>query len=619
MNAFESFSEVDSPILQMPDELRNQIAAGEVIERPASVVKEAVENSLDARATWVQVTLKQGGRESIEILDNGKGIRPLDLPLALSAHATSKLKKFEDLKNLSSFGFRGEALASFAACGDLAILSRHYQESEAYEIRNHSVQKAHAGLFLGLSHGTKLTLNGLFSKTPARLSFLKAPGHEVTATKEMLERLSLTYPHVRFTLKSQTNDEMKTVLDLASASEKERAQSLLGPGPLKFHEEHFSDKSTIRVYWLQGSSQPNAKKMFQIVNKRAVKDRLIQQALLKPFRQSLLPGQSPAVVLFLEVAPESVDVNVHPMKTELRFLDSSAVFGHISKALENLISTSGMVRTFSERTFSEQTHTESPQQQARFILQMRDHTPATTIPSHGFSTPAVAIAPVKEQTPILSAQELFSHLYQSVYAGQLLKTYLAFETKDTEIYLVDQHAAHERIRFEQLRNNYLKRGNKTPEIESLLIPIRFDDVSFSDSDRLDLLEEVLARLGFVVHIDNNRRIELKGIPAAYGNQQLEIRFLNLLERVRARTHDSLELLWDETVFEELASEACHSSIRAGKMIREEEARSILKALAECEHPWNCPHGRPTLAKIPAFEFESLFLRRVTGSSEHDAS
>jgi len=631
------FSKLDHPIALMGPELRNQIAAGEVIERPASIVKEAIENSVDAGATWIQVKLKQGGRESIEITDNGKGILARDLPLAVAAHATSKLKQFSDLQSLNSFGFRGEALASFAASGELQIISRHFRSEQAYEWKQGSLKEVSFGLFGDQKHGTRISVHGLFSKTPARLNFLKAPGHEVQATKEWLERISLSHPEVAFHLRSENDTDSKDLINLQPESERSRVQNILGAGELHFREEHFPNSLQIKAYWLQGSSVGNSRKIFQIVNQRSVKDKLLHQAIMRAFKQSLLPGQSPAVVLYVTLPPHALDINVHPMKTELRFLSSSEIFHAVTKTFEHLAVSNGMIRSLNSAPLHQHptslsahsTHDIShfttkhypqrdfhPPSKARFDGEFMLNFKQTEM-QPTFSTSQVE---ANSETKPSAQVTVLESLKDAVFSGQFLRTYLAFEGHD-ELLLVDQHAAHERIRFEELRSRFL---NATYcEKEVLLLPEDFNllELGASDEGNATLLE-MLTRLGFEASIHNNTVLTVSAIPAIYGRESLRSRFLNLLGKALSSLgHESdpakgalgkedRTFMWDETLFEQLASEACHSSIRAGKVIHEHEARSLVTKLSACEHPWNCPHGRPTIARVSSFEFERLFLRRV---------
>ncbi|MGZ3699864.1 MAG: DNA mismatch repair endonuclease MutL, partial [Bdellovibrionota bacterium] len=328
-----------------------RIAAGEVIERPSSVVKELVENSIDAGATEIAVVLSDGGKGLIEILDNGHGMQPEDLAICVQRHATSKLSSLQDLEKILTLGFRGEALPSIAAVSEMSILSRAQGAETAYEIREASARAVNPrpeavtfGHFLNSPHGTRIRAAGLFSQVPARLKFLKSQGAEVSQVREWLERLALAHPKIGFRLVSDD----RTVLTLKPQTEVERVRAILADGedfPIVSAESErngFQDRGlTVRAHWVQGLSTPQTRRLVQVVNGRAVRDRMLQQALLAPFRQALLPGQFPAVALFIEISPAAIDVNVHPTKTELRFLDSRKVFHEVERLVDSLIAKHG--------------------------------------------------------------------------------------------------------------------------------------------------------------------------------------------------------------------------------------------------------------------------------------
>jgi DNA mismatch repair protein MutL len=290
-----------SKIRILPSLIAERIAAGEVIERPASAVKELCENSIDAGATSIEVHLKKGGTDLIEILDNGSGMERADLEVCIGRHATSKIREFEDLMHLGTLGFRGEALPSIASVSELSIASRSKESEETYEIRlsQSAAEKVPADRianigFLGSPHGTRVRVASLFSQIPARLKFLKSPGAEGSAVREILERLALTHPEVQFKLKN----EDRVVLDLPSEPLRERAIRMLsGDNPFEVKEVTLEGHYGIEVIWLKGLSFPHTRAMYQIVNGRALRDRTLQTAILNPLKQSFLPGNFPACVV----------------------------------------------------------------------------------------------------------------------------------------------------------------------------------------------------------------------------------------------------------------------------------------------------------------------------------
>ena len=329
------------PIQILPPAVAERIAAGEVVERPSSVVKELVENALDAGATRLLVQLEDGGKQLISVTDNGHGMDPESLWLATRRHATSKLRALEDLDRLGSLGFRGEALPSIAAVADLTIVSRTAEASQAFELalnfetafapeRALEPRPVSFGRFLDAPHGTRIEARGLFSQVPARLKFLRSQGAEVAQVREWLERLAIARPETAFRLES----DGRRILELEHGTARERIHAVLADG--EDYPIVTEDSELVTLHWIQGLSLPHARRLVQVVNGRAVRDRVLQQALLGGFRQSLLPGQFPAVALFVRTDPRELDVNVHPSKTEIRFLDTRKIFRAVEDAVASV-------------------------------------------------------------------------------------------------------------------------------------------------------------------------------------------------------------------------------------------------------------------------------------------
>jgi DNA mismatch repair protein MutL len=627
-----------------------RIAAGEVVERPSSVVKELVENAIDAGATEIAVRLEDGGKSLIEVLDDGCGIGPEDLRLAVLRHATSKIREVSDLERLASLGFRGEALPSIAACADLSILSREQGSDSAHEWRDGEVRPATFGSFHSAKHGTRIQVRSLFSQIPARLKFLKSASTEVSAVREWLERLALTHPETTFKLESANSASTlggasgsRVVFLARSESESARVARILGDEndyPVVTEEAVEAGAIRVRAHWLQGATSPQMRKVVQVVNGRAVRDRLIQQAVLGPFRQALLPGQFPAIAIYLEVPPTLIDVNVHPAKTELRFLNGSQIFRAVERLVENMIGKHGITGFAAAPALahpdSPSPFAEGPSVQTTFS-QPAFASPAgfwTAIPTQPFAastfaptgSAAVATATANRtetetesesetETETVPRPHPRSHPFTpDRYAGALFATYLLYDF-GTELALVDQHAAHERIRFERLKSRALRSGRDSVS-QALLLPeaARFPaEERAKIESRLPLLET----LGFEAEIFGDDQLLFRAVPAEWGTANLRTRLFTLVEKLRALDEDEIPrseaeriLKLDERLFEKLASEACHSAVRAGDRLDAEVARSIVEELFLCEHPWNCPHGRPTIARVPRARFEEWFHRRV---------
>lgn len=627
------------PIELLALDVSEKIAAGEVIERPASVVKELVENSLDAGATEIAVILEDGGKALIEVIDNGCGMNAQDLRLSVKRHATSKLRALDDLNRLQTLGFRGEALPSVAAVSHLNLISRSHSASQAYELDlphellDHGKVDAEPitfGHFLGSPHGTRIRATGLFSQIPARLKFLRSQSAEVSQVRDWLERLALTHPETGFRLVS--ND--RTLLNLRPQDLKSRVRSVLAddkdyPVIAADNLLEFGESPSVRVqaYWLQGMSSPHTKKLIQVVNSRAVKDKLVQQALLSPFRQALLPGQFPAICLFIEVDPAELDVNAHPTKTEIRFLESRKIFRAVESLIASMIASHGASGFAAGRADQSETRPDgrpSPGYSSTPLRERSSHhfAPANWRASQPGFNLSSEWAPREESTSGQITREMPNEeqnapespvqahpFHFGRYIGAAFNTYLLYDL-GSELGLIDQHAAHERIRFEALKKRTTTPEGAAPS-QALLIP---EAIRFKPEERT-LIEERLPwldRLGFEAEIFGEETVLIRSIPGEWGTESLKTRLQNLIERLIGleSVGEQAQLAWDENLFEKLASEACHSAIRAGDRLDSFEAEKLLTELFRCEHPWNCPHGRPTTVRVPKGRFEEWFQRRV---------
>jgi DNA mismatch repair protein MutL len=604
-----------NPIQLLDPLVAERIAAGEVIERPASVVKELVENALDAGATEIEVSLEEGGRVLIEVTDNGGGIPPEELALAVRRHATSKLRELSDLERLATLGFRGEALPSIAAVSELTLLSRARGAASAHEWRAPTVPTGEGrapavtfGHFLHSPHGTRVQARGLFSQLPARLKFLKTQAAEVSQVREWIERLALAHPEAGFKLLS----DGRALVQLRPAKEAERVRAVLSDGDdyplITADNSTYAGEVRVRVHWLQGLSSPQSRRIVQVVNGRAVRDRLLQQALMMPFRQALLPGQFPAVALYIELDPSLLDVNVHPTKTEIRFLRSRDIFHAVEGLVEGMIVKEGAPGIVASRTpWSASESMALPLAPAPSWSESPRTYSGSVTGSVSDTTPDSGTAAVSDAASLsVSASDTGTangFLTGSRFAGFLFNTYMLYDLGH-ELALVDQHAAHERIRYERLRARIS--GGRAPQPQQLLIP----ETARFPAERRPELEQKLTRLhalGFEAELFGDDTVLFRAVPADWGTDSLRPRIKNLVDKLLES--DTASLI-DETIFEALASEACHGSVRAGDRLEPAEAAAIVRDLFACEHPWNCPHGRPTVVRVPRGRLEEWFQRRV---------
>ncbi|HUP58031.1 MAG TPA: hypothetical protein VM598_11305, partial [Bdellovibrionota bacterium] len=387
----------------------------------------------------------------------------------------------------------------------------------------------------------------------------------------------------------------RRLLDLRAEDEIARVRSVLSGGedyPIQ-SAEFETGSVRLRMHWVQGLSLPHSRRVAQVIGRRAIRDRLLQHAMLSAFRQALLPGQFPAVALYADIDPSELDVNAHPTKSEVRFLEHRRVFRAVEELGERVIAKYGAPAFVPAALPSGDVPT-SWSQAPSFLL------------SHGarISEPLIQSPPTGAPAP--QASSLGHELEPQRFVGSLFNTYLAYDLGH-ELVLVDQHAAHERIRYEALRKRFTR--GEAPHSQELLLP---EAARFRSEDRATLEARVgwLSRLGFHAEAFGEGSLLFRAVPADWGTHELKTRLQNLIERLLELPAESAELAFDESLFEKLASEACHSSVRAGDRLDRAQALSLVARLFETSHPWNCPHGRPTVVRIPRGRLEEWFQRRV---------
>ncbi|MGB0901657.1 DNA mismatch repair endonuclease MutL [Halocynthiibacter sp.] len=612
----------ETPVIrQLDDAAINRIAAGEVVERPASAVKELVENAIDAGATRIDVAIADGGKTLIRVTDNGCGIAPDQLPLALSRHATSKIDG-SDLLNIHSFGFRGEALPSLGAVGKLTITSRA-QGHDAATIRvtgsaTDPVKPA------ALNQGTVVELRDLFYATPARLKFMRTDRAESQAIGDVIKRLAMAEPWIGFTLRDVSGGGEGRVTFRADAASGDlfealhtRLTKVMGPeftsNALKIDAER--EGITLTGYAaLPTYSRGAAVAQFLFVNGRPVRDKLLTGALRGAYADFLSRDRHPAAALFLECEPDRVDVNVHPAKSEVRFREPGVARSLIVTAVRAALTGAGhrASTTVAAETLSamrpEMTDQPRVYQMDRRSgyaapytpsVQARDAAYAAQAPlmdAPGFaeaSMPSARFEPVAEQ-PQLDALPL------GAARAQVHENYIIAQT-ETGMVIVDQHAAHERLVYEKLKHQMAEKGVAS---QALLIP---EIVELSDGDAAALLAhaENLARLGLVIEAFGPGTIAVRETPAILG----EINAENMLRDVLDELSDLGESQLVQEKLEAILSRvACHGSIRSGRRMRAEEMNALLREMEATPHSGQCNHGRPTYVELKLSDIERLFGR-----------
>ena len=601
------------PIQLLSTALVNRIAAGEVIERPASVVKELVENSLDAGATQILVEIEDGGRELIRVIDDGSGIPAGELTLAFAEHATNKLSCDEDLFRIATMGFRGEALASIGSVSHARLLSRTSEADAACEVFNRggeiSTPQAAAG-----NLGTTIEIRNLFFNTPARRKFMKGAPTEFGHISEMLLRLALPHPAVGFKLLHNG----RTALDLPATTADER---LLEAWPKDFREHRLAIEARdaeVKISGLIGLpelARPTGKYQFFYLNGRHIKDKFIQHAAREAYRGLTEPGRYPACVLRIEMPPQDVDVNVHPTKIEVRFRDSGRMHGVVMSAIrEKLLSSDLTPAAVPMRVDggSASLPLEREDLRAKLAAFFREGpqegvSPPVYQPTFQLNGGQAQTSPLSFAEGIARTQESAETLPSSLASSrshpsaiQLHNSYLVAQT-DEGMVIIDQHALHERVMYEELRTRLL-RG--TLESQRLLIP-----QAFSASSRqialLDQIQPLLQRLGIEVSPFGPGTLAIQAFPTFLSKLDPAIFVRELLERGE---QELLDLHEEEILHEILDMMACKAAVKAGDPLTPAEIESLLARRELIDRSSNCPHGRPTTLRLTLNDLEKQFKR-----------
>lgn len=592
-------------IRRLDPHLINQIAAGEVIERPASAIKELVENALDAGASIITIQVRDGGRSLIAITDNGMGMSREDLELAVERHATSKLPE-NDLFNIQTLGFRGEALPSIGSVSRLHLTSRLQGADEAWLLR---VEGGEKYPLIPSAHpqGTHIEVKDLFYATPARLKFLKSPSTELSHAVELLNRLAMSHPAVTFKLMA----EQRVVFEykgcetlqarLAQVMGTEFSQNAL---PLETNGQEFNIKGFISLPTL---NRANASYQYLFVNGRPVKDKLLFGAVRAAYQDFLAPQRYPLLALFLEVPREDVDVNVHPAKTEVRFRDSGLIRGMIVGALKKTLAGA-----------SQKTSTTVSQQAMRAFRPepLRQPSLSPYTPASGGHRPlispyadncsytrSVASQELQEDTAPLPSPPVETLSLDTPPLGfakaQLHETYIIAQTEEGVV-IVDQHAAHERLVYERLK---AEQGHVRSQ--PLLIP----EVVELDEDALQALKSVqsdLLSFGLVGEPFGEKALLVREVPALLGDINIKALLQDLADEVKDL---GSPLSLKERLAYVLATCACHGSVRAGRKLSIEEMNALLRQMEQTAHSGQCNHGRPTYVELKRLDMEKLFGRR----------
>ena len=544
----------------------SKIAAGEVIERPASVVKELIENSLDAGATQIAVEAQGGGVELIKVSDNGAGIPASELELAFHRHATSKIGDLDDLERISSLGFRGEALPSVATVAEVEIATQTSSDAVGSQVcfRNGEVVRRESR---ARPRGTTVTVRRLFRYFPARLKFLKSVTTENSQIAHLLSQYALAFPEVSFSL---VLDGRTTLRTAGSGNLREVVNEVYGSEPAQRMVEVRQADSLVKVSGLISPPslvRSNRNYLSFFVNRRWVRSPLLARATEEAYRGLLMDGRHPIAVINISLPPQELDVNIHPAKAQVKFCHEQAVFSSVRKAVEETLARTPIARP-KAMTFSPGS---GQWQSPRMIT---DNEPVFVI----------ARLPTLE-LPLLRV------------VGQLADTYIIAEGPDG-LYLIDQHAAHERILYDRIMTQWLQ---KEVEVQGLLQPINIE-LSPREEESMKAGSELLAAFGFAVEPFGNRSYLIRAVPALMAGA-------NVIEMVSALLDDLAGKEgpgpWEEKIAQSLA---CHGAVRAGQQLGSEEMRELIKQLEQTKQPRTCPHGRSTMIHLSCHQLEKEFGR-----------
>jgi len=642
------------PIQQLPDQLISQIAAGEVVERPSAVVKELLENALDAGATQITIRLEEGGVKRIAITDNGKGIPPEELPLALARHATSKIASLTDLENVSTLGFRGEALASIASVAAVSITSRTANAAHAWEIvgSHQGTVSPSSGAF-----GTTIDVQDLYFNTPARRKFLKSEQTEYGHCAEVVRRIALARPDVSFSL----THNGRTIDHWNVSEAAKRSAQILGND---FAEARLSVDESAGPLRLQGyvglptASKARADGQFFYVNGRFVRDKLLVHAVKAAYQDVLHGDRFPSYVLALELDPAMVDVNVHPSKIEVRFRDSRAVHQFVFHAVQRaLAQTSATAHGNAPAPVSAAEITPSggssgaswgggfgrdsgnggtggtpawrrPHEQTSFGSQLTPSSPYASTGSRwdaqstsagvaqrtesygalfaGSKSPDAASSPEKTgfELPSATAPAHDDDFPLGFALAQLHGIYILAQNRKGLV-LVDMHAAHERILYEQLKNALdAQAGGEQMQVQQMLIPVTF----FADAVEVGTAEEnkeTLQALGFDIAAVSPTTLAVRAVPTLLKNADAQTLARDVLRDVREYGGSRVLI---ERRNELLGTLACHTAVRANRILSVQEMNALLRQMEATERADQCNHGRPTWVQLEISALDKLFLR-----------
>ena len=583
----------------LPSEVSSKIAAGEVIERPASVVKELVENSLDAGATGISIEIKGGGVEYIRVADDAGGIAADEVELAFQRFATSKVADVQDLEGISTLGFRGEALPSIAAVAGVSLVTR--SADEEYGTRLNVTEGRTVGKEpQGAAQGTVVEVRHLFRNFPARLKFLRSTATETSRVQTLVTRYALAYPEVRLQLKVENSEAFSSsgsgdLREVVSAVYGlEIAQAMLEistePSDEQGHPVHISGMISP-----PSVDRANRSYMSLFVNRRWVQSRMLAYALGQAYHDFLMERRYPLAVVNIDLPPTDLDVNVHPAKSEVRFRRENQVFAAMQKAARHTLTAHSPVPGIRHVGVTEPGPAAQPRGAAFWPVGAFAQAAAPSSTHGQGSKSSPQLQPTYSETPVPISKEALPALR---VLGQVQNTYIVAEGPDG-MFLIDQHAAHERVVFERVRTDA---SSQPGQVQSLLEPATIE-LNTEQQELVESQQELVSRLGFHIEAFGGQTYLLRGVPTLLAEGDPGRAFLDVLDTMaEGGGFES----WEERA---AYSIACHSAIRSGKTLSHQEMTELTRQLEECQQPNTCPHGRPTMIHLSSGQLEREFGRR----------
>ncbi len=589
-----------SKIKILPEDLTNKIAAGEVVDRPASVVKELVENAIDAGASEITTIVKEGGKALIQVVDNGSGMTQSDLLLAFQRHATSKIFTYDDLVNIRTLGFRGEALASIASVAHVEGKSVLPSESSGYSLNIED------GVMQGVEAaagqpGTSIAVKHLFYNTPARRKFLRATSTEYRQILTVLNRFYLAYPEIQFTLVN----EGELVLELKPQPHEERVGAVLG-SRIQRNLIPISNAGDIVVSGFIGNQdtvRSSRGDQYLFFNRRYFSNKSLNYAAISAYGDILPHGHFPVYMIFIQMPPEHADVNVHPTKMEIKFANEALVFSTIRGAIKRALTSQAVVPELStykkmETVFlpvpldfdprqNKLDFTSLPSSTIHPIEQEKTVDPTPLPPHQGYSADL-------QSTPARRGKEIF----ERINVWQIHNKYIVSQIKSGMI-IIDQHVAHERILYEQALENFERRK---PASQQLLFP-QVVELSAEDFSLLLDITPFLEHIGFIIKAFGKNTVVVEGVPSGLRIRNDEKVLLDILDEFKREKKDSIDIR-DNVA----KSFACHSAIKAGEPLSLEAMNSLIDQLFATREPYFCPHGRPVIITLSIDELDRRFRR-----------